>query len=321
MNAGVHGRSAASAIRRLRATTSAGRTSLATSHSHSSARRDASSSMLRPGHGGSGASCNVRAAPPAAAHAADDAVEGWPRWPSAVPGRAASATTGRLAPKDLGGRERDHRHRLDLNICAGRISVDLQEHVADAQGRALAMGDDDLDLVHVGHSRGDDNRRHRAGATGDPFPEASPQEDSICMSAGRCALHGPPVGLLRGQGGAVGVRRRLWLTAFVGAVCIAGRCFRDSDPNVTWPRLVDRRPCQQGLHRELARESRDADRIRAAAPDRRYDRDSRRGHLRHVSRLGATACHEAPAALSVTSADASHLAHPVYVVEKEGKGY
>ena len=34
------------------------------------------------------------------------------------------------------------------------IGVDLQEHVADAQGRALVMGDDDLDLLHVGHHRG-----------------------------------------------------------------------------------------------------------------------------------------------------------------------
>jgi hypothetical protein len=34
------------------------------------------------------------------------------------------------------------------------MSVDLQEHVTDAQGRALVMGDDDLDLRHVGHYRG-----------------------------------------------------------------------------------------------------------------------------------------------------------------------
>ena len=35
------------------------------------------------------------------------------------------------------------------------ISVgDLQEHVADGEGRALVMGDEDLDLFHVGHSRG-----------------------------------------------------------------------------------------------------------------------------------------------------------------------
>src|SRR5258708_19655986 len=57
MNPGVHGRSAVSASWRLRVTRSAGRTSLATSHSHSPSRRDASSSRLRPGHGGSGAPC------------------------------------------------------------------------------------------------------------------------------------------------------------------------------------------------------------------------------------------------------------------------
>jgi hypothetical protein len=34
------------------------------------------------------------------------------------------------------------------------ISVDLQEHVADPQGRVLVMGDDDLDLFHAGHYRG-----------------------------------------------------------------------------------------------------------------------------------------------------------------------
>jgi hypothetical protein len=64
----------------------------------------------------------------------------------------------------LGGRRaraRRHSHRLDLDVGARLISVDLQEHVADAQGRALVVGDDDLDLLHVGHYRGDDHRRHR----------------------------------------------------------------------------------------------------------------------------------------------------------------
>lgn len=44
--------------------------------------------------------------------------------------------------------DRRHRHRLDLDVGERLISVDLQEHVADAQGRALVMGDDDLDLFH-----------------------------------------------------------------------------------------------------------------------------------------------------------------------------
>jgi hypothetical protein len=35
-------------------------------------------------------------------------------------------------------------HRLDLAVGAPPIRVDLQEHVLDAQGRALAMGDDQL---------------------------------------------------------------------------------------------------------------------------------------------------------------------------------
>jgi len=41
-----------------------------------------------------------------------------------------------------------------LDVGAPLIRIDLQEHVVDAQGRALVMGDDDLDLAHVGHYRG-----------------------------------------------------------------------------------------------------------------------------------------------------------------------
>ena len=66
---------------------------------------------------------------------------------------------GRLPPQDLGRRDGRHRHRLDLDVGAPLIGVDLQEHVADAQGRALVMGDDDLDLLHVRDYRGDDHRR------------------------------------------------------------------------------------------------------------------------------------------------------------------
>ena len=61
---------------------------------------------------------------------------------------------GRLAPQDLRSRDRRHGHRLDLDIGARLVSVDHQEHVADAQGRALVMGNDDLDLLHGGHYRG-----------------------------------------------------------------------------------------------------------------------------------------------------------------------
>ena len=43
---------------------------------------------------------------------------------------------------------------LDLDVAARLICVDLQKHVADAQGHALVMGDDDLDLLHVGQYRG-----------------------------------------------------------------------------------------------------------------------------------------------------------------------
>jgi hypothetical protein len=55
---------------------------------------------------------------------------------------------GRLPPQDLRGRDRRHSHCLDLDVGARLISVDLQEHVADAQGRALVMGYNDLDVFH-----------------------------------------------------------------------------------------------------------------------------------------------------------------------------
>jgi hypothetical protein len=67
---------------------------------------------------------------------------------------------GWLPPQDLRSRDGRHGHRLDLDVGARLISVDLQEHVADAQGHALVMGDDDLDLFHVGYFRGYDHRRH-----------------------------------------------------------------------------------------------------------------------------------------------------------------
>jgi hypothetical protein len=57
--------------------------------------------------------------------------------------------------------DRRHRHRLDRDVGAPLITVDLQEDVADAQRHTLAMGDDDLDLLHVGHYRGHDHRHYR----------------------------------------------------------------------------------------------------------------------------------------------------------------
>ena len=71
-------------------------------HLHSPSRCDAISSRLRPGHGGSGALCSMRAAAPATAHPADDAVDGSPRRPSAVPGGAASASTGGFRHRTCG---------------------------------------------------------------------------------------------------------------------------------------------------------------------------------------------------------------------------
>ncbi len=51
---------------------------------------------------------------------------------------------GWLAPEHLRSRNRCQSHRFDLDLGARLISVDLEVHVADTQGRPLAMGDDDL---------------------------------------------------------------------------------------------------------------------------------------------------------------------------------
>ena len=58
---------------------------------------------------------------------------------------------GRVPPKDVRGRDWRHCHCLHLNVGTNLIAVDLQEHIADAQGRTVSMGDDDLDRFHVGH--------------------------------------------------------------------------------------------------------------------------------------------------------------------------
>ena len=82
--------------------------------------------------------------------------------PEGNPWQGGEREHGRLPPEDFRSRNRRHHHRLDLDVGAGLISVDLHEHVADAQGRALVMGDDELHLlrsddphlVHVSHHCG-----------------------------------------------------------------------------------------------------------------------------------------------------------------------
>jgi hypothetical protein len=54
----------------------------------------------------------------------------------------------RFAPQNLRGWHWREGHRLDLEVEARLIGVHLQKHIADAQGRALGMGDDDSDLIH-----------------------------------------------------------------------------------------------------------------------------------------------------------------------------
>jgi hypothetical protein len=69
------------------------------------------------------------------------------------PWESAKREYGRLPPQDLRGRDRRHSHCLDLDVGTRLISVDLQEHVADEQGRALVIGHDDLDAFHGCHCR------------------------------------------------------------------------------------------------------------------------------------------------------------------------
>ena len=92
-------------------------------------------------------------AAPAAAHAAGDAVDGSPRAAECRPWEGGEREYGRLPPQDLRGRDRRHSHCLDLDVGARLISVDLQEHLADAQGRALVVGYNDLDVFHGCHCR------------------------------------------------------------------------------------------------------------------------------------------------------------------------
>jgi hypothetical protein len=86
-------------------------------------------------------------AAPAAAHAAGDAVDG-SEAAERRPRDRRDREHGRLVPQDLRGRDRRQGHRLDLDVYARLIGVHLQEHVTDAQGRALGMSDDHFDLIH-----------------------------------------------------------------------------------------------------------------------------------------------------------------------------
>ena len=108
------------------------------------------SSMLRPGHGGSGASCSLRTAAPAAAHAA---------------GRHGRRLleAAECSPWEVGEREHGRlRHRTLAESGSGAIAIAststsvrvwsasmFRNTCTDARRRALAIGDDDLDLLHV----------------------------------------------------------------------------------------------------------------------------------------------------------------------------
>jgi hypothetical protein len=95
-----------------------------------------------------------------------------------------------IPPKDVRGRHWRHRHCFDLDIGAGLVGVDLQEHIADRQDRAVAVGDDNLDWIHAGHDRRD------ARPTSSHLPCATEQVTACPPSScpndhGRGAGHGP----------------------------------------------------------------------------------------------------------------------------------
>ena len=153
VNTGVHGRSAASATWRLRVTRSAGNTPFATSHSHGRRGSDATSSkpyramaerrVMQSPNGG------TRRGPRRRGHGRRLAEAAKCRPPNAGERKDRG-----LPRQDLRSRDRRHSHRLDLDVGPRLVGVDLQEHVADTQGRPFVMGDDDLDLFHIGDYRG-----------------------------------------------------------------------------------------------------------------------------------------------------------------------
>ena len=111
-------------------------------HSHSPSSSDATTSRLRPAM-----AAGARRAASVPRHL-QRAARGRGRRLAevTVPSLGGRRVRAQAAPpQDLRGRDRRHSHRLDLDVGARLISVDLQEHVADPQGRALVMGHDHLD--------------------------------------------------------------------------------------------------------------------------------------------------------------------------------
>src|SRR4029077_16765110 len=73
-----------------------------------------------------------------------------------------------------------------LDVGARLIGVDLQEQIADSQGHALVMGDDDLDLFHVSHLRGDDPKRQMLTFGGYPVRDGIGSASPVATSS-RCS--------------------------------------------------------------------------------------------------------------------------------------
>ena len=160
MNSSVDGRSAASAISRLRMTRAAGRTSFARSLCTRSRGRGPG-----PRIDETATAAEVRRAPCALRHLSRPRQPGRGRRFTEVtecgPRERGKCEHRRLPPQDIWSPDRCRSHRLDLDVGARLVSVDLQERLADAHSRTLLVGDDDfdrLDLVIVAGGRRRPNR-------------------------------------------------------------------------------------------------------------------------------------------------------------------
>jgi hypothetical protein len=103
----------------------------------------------------------------------------------------------RLPPKNLRSRNRCDPHRLDLDVGARLVSVDLQEDLADAHGRTLLVGNDYLDVLHLvivvgGRRRPVRFRASRSAFRGDPVIGQLRQPCSLLLPPARGAKTHPP---------------------------------------------------------------------------------------------------------------------------------
>jgi hypothetical protein len=99
---------------------------------------------------------------------------------------ASVYTHGGCTPKQAGGG-------------AGLIGIDLQEHVADAQGRVLTMSDDNLDLHHATHPRSRRPSRHVFACDGAVSRSQLPRAHHRALDVTSCL--GPPASARQNRSG------------------------------------------------------------------------------------------------------------------------